>query len=139
MYWCSWCQHEAVGETCPDCGNKTAMLACPPDENPAKAEWHFGFSSKEEGPEWPLGPDGKPERGVLLTQTGDFGADGDMTQAMLRAFGIPVVSRYPGDGSFGRVMLGFSGYGRELYVPEGQRALARELLRAPGTESEELE
>jgi hypothetical protein len=34
-------------------------------------------------------------------------------------------------------MLGFSGYGRELYVPAGRLELAKELLSAPGAEPEE--
>ena len=37
---------------------------------------------------------------------------------MLEAYGIPCLRLYPGDGSFGRVVLGMSGLGTDIYVPE---------------------
>ena len=37
---------------------------------------------------------------------------------MLSAYGIPAVKQYPQDGSFGRVILGMSGNGTDIYVPQ---------------------
>ena len=37
---------------------------------------------------------------------------------MLEAYGIPCLCVAPGDGSFGRVVLGMSGCGMDIYVPE---------------------
>ena len=37
---------------------------------------------------------------------------------MLEAYGIPVIKNYPGDGEFGKVILGMSGLGTDLFVPE---------------------
>ena len=37
---------------------------------------------------------------------------------MLEAYGIPCLTRYPHSGEFGKVVLGMSGFGTEIYVPE---------------------
>ena len=37
---------------------------------------------------------------------------------MLEAYGIPAIKNYPGDGEFGKVILGMSGLGTDLFVPE---------------------
>ena len=37
---------------------------------------------------------------------------------MLEAYGIPCLRQYPGDGDFGKVVLGMSGFGTDIYVPE---------------------
>ena len=37
---------------------------------------------------------------------------------MLEAYGIPCLRRYPGDGSFGRLILGISGQGVDILVPK---------------------
>lgn len=135
MFRCSRCQLETGRETCPECGRPTVRES-PAEEKKLAKGWKLGFKREPEEPKWPVGPDGEPEKAAFLTHTSDFGGGGEMTEAMLRAYGIPVFSRYPGDGSFGRVMLGFSGYGRELFVPESRLELAQKLLSAPGAEPE---
>jgi hypothetical protein len=136
VFWCGRCEKETDREVCPECGQQTSEIPNLEEDGQAKAEWKFGFSKDEDEPKWPLGPDGAPEEAAFLVHTADFGGGGDMTESMLRAFGIPVIGRFPGDGSFGRVVLGFSGYGRELYVPKSRLELAQELLRAPGAEED---
>ena len=42
----------------------------------------------------------------------------ELTINMLEAYGIPCLRQYPGDGSFGKVILGMSGQGTEIYVPK---------------------
>ena len=44
------------------------------------------------------------------------------------AAGIPVLTRYPEGGGLGKVYLGFSGYGVDLYVPKSRESEARALL-----------
>jgi len=46
---------------------------------------------------------------------------------MLEAYGIPCLKNYPGDGQFGKIMLGMSGYGVEILVPETLLADAQAL------------
>ena len=59
-------------------------------------------------------------------------ADGElgppaMLANMLEAYGIPCLKNYPGDGQFGKIMLGMSGYGVEILVPETLLADAQAL------------
>jgi hypothetical protein len=42
----------------------------------------------------------------------------EMTVNMLEAYGIPCLKVYPGYGSFGKLILGMSGEGTEIYVPK---------------------
>ena len=65
-----------------------------------------------------------------------LGSEESITISMLHAFGIPVLQRYPGDGQLGKVVLGFSGYGSDLYVPESMLEQAKELI-APSEETEQ--
>ena len=78
---------------------------------------------------WPKGEDGTPEKAVFLTDTFEADAQADMLVQKLLAYGIPAVRRYEKDGTLGKVVLGFSGYGVGLYVPESMAEDARELLR----------
>ena len=56
---------------------------------------------------------------------------------MLEAYGIPCLRDYPGDGSFGKVVLGMSGQGTDIYVPESRLEEARALCAARPEEPEE--
>lgn len=49
---------------------------------------------------------------------------------LLEAYGIPVLRSYPGDGAFGKVVLGMSGTGSALYVPETLYEKAKDLMEA---------
>ena len=53
---------------------------------------------------------------------------------MLEAYGIPCLRDYPGDGSFGKVVLGMSGQGTDIYVPESMLEEAQNLLAAQPVE-----
>ena len=57
---------------------------------------------------------------------------------MLEAYGIPVLRQYAGDGSFGKVVLGMSGTGAELFVPETLYETAKELMEAEIATEDEL-
>ena len=48
----------------------------------------------------------------------------------LQSYGIPAAVIHPGDGSFGKVVLGISGTGSSIYVPETMYDQAKELMEA---------
>ncbi len=78
---------------------------------------------------WPKGPDGEPEEPAFLTNCSQIDMQSDMLRNMLGAYGIPSTARYPGDGAFGKVMIGMSGSGVDIFVPKSLLEDARELLK----------
>ena len=88
---------------------------------------------------WPKGEDGKPERAVFLTDATEADAQANMLIEMLRSYGIPAAKHYAKDGTLGKVVLGFSGYGVGLYVPESMLEDARALLTPVDDEINETE
>lgn len=95
--------------------------------------------SKDPAANWPVGEDAKPVRPVLLCDQTGLSMDCDVLINMLGAYGVPVMKKYPGDGSFGKVMLGVPGYGVELYVPETMLEMAQDLISEDAAiEEEEL-
>lgn len=66
---------------------------------------------------WPKDASGEPEEPVLLTTAINLNLFDELTVNMLEAYGIPCLKRYPGNGSFGKIILGMSGQGTEIYVP----------------------
>ena len=67
---------------------------------------------------WPKGTDGEAEKPVFLCNCRSQDMNDELKINMLEAYGIPCLRVYPGDGSFGRVVLGMSGFGTDIYVPE---------------------
>ncbi len=92
-------------------------------------ELSWGKTHDDLAERWPKAADGTPEKPAFLTDVFETGAQADMLVSMLRAYGIPVMKRYAQDGTLGRVVLGFSGYGVGLYVPESMLEDARNLLQ----------
>lgn len=78
---------------------------------------------------WPKGPDGEPEEPAFLTNCSPLDLAPDMLRSMLDAYGIPSTARCPGDGAFGKVMIGMSGSGVDIFVPKSLLEDARELLK----------
>ena len=127
MPWCHTCETE-YGEgitRCPDCGGPLSPEMPPARMKKARPVWKK--DSTEDTP-WPKTADGQPERAVFLATVSDVGVDAELVISMLRAFGVPVVRQFEHGGQLGKVILGFSGYGEDLYVPESMLDLARELL-----------
>ncbi len=77
---------------------------------------------------WPKAADGTPEKAVFLTDAFEADAQADLLISLLRSYDIPVIRKYDKDGTLGKVVLGFSGYGASLYVPESMLEDARALL-----------
>jgi hypothetical protein len=77
---------------------------------------------------WPKDENGEPEAPAFLENVTGSQFEIDMQKNMLAAFGIPVVEQYPLDGQFGKVILGMSGTGVDLYVPQSMLADAQQLM-----------
>ena len=67
---------------------------------------------------WPKDENGEPEEPVLLGTAVNLNLFDELVVNMLEAYGIPCLCRYPGNGSFGKLILGISGEGTEIYVPK---------------------
>ena len=87
---------------------------------------------------WPKTPDGEPEEPVFLVNCPQLDFQADMLRNMLEAYGIPSIQRYPGDGAFGKVMIGMSGSGVDIFIPKSSLADAQELLKGE-PENDELQ
>ncbi len=88
---------------------------------------------------WPKTPSGEPEKAVFLCNCKALDLGDELKINMLEAYGIPCLRDYPGDGSFGKVVLGMSGQGTDIYVPESMLEEARNLCAAEPDEQEEQE
>ncbi len=77
---------------------------------------------------WPLNEDGTPVAPVFLCSETGLSFNAEVAISMLNAYGIPVMKQFPLDGSFGNVVLGMSGYGTELFVPQTMLEMAQDLL-----------
>ena len=100
----------------------------------ALQEWSFG--RKKEGPPWPDGDDGNPVPPAYLVHLSLVDMEGQIVVSMLESAGIPVVTQYPNDGEFGKIILGFSGTGLDIYVPATLLEDARGMLEGDFEEVE---
>ena len=78
---------------------------------------------------WPKDGNGEFETPAFLTDAVEAGGEAELLCQMLRSYDIPVLRRYEKDGTLGKVVLGFSGYGVKLYVPASRLEEARELMK----------
>jgi len=89
-------------------------------------EWSFGTPTK--GLPWPKDEDGKPLPPAFLTHLSARDLEGQIVVTLLESAEIPVVTQYPNNGDFGRVIIGISGTGVDIYVPESLLEDARGML-----------
>ena len=82
---------------------------------------------------WPKDAFGELEKPVFLCNCRSQDLSDELMINMLEAYGIPCLKIYPGDGSFGRVVLGMSGFGMDIYVPESLHDDAEALCRPAET------
>jgi hypothetical protein len=85
---------------------------------------------------WPKDASGEPEEPALLTTAINLNLVDELTVNMLEAYGIPCLKRYPGNGSFGKIILGMSGQGTEIYVPKSMLEDAVALVSGEAREDE---
>lgn len=86
------------------------------DEKP-KLEWGRRITGKLYE-RWPKSESGEPVEPVFLTHVQCLDINDEMLVNLLEAYGIPCLRQYPNDGDFGRLILGTSGTGVEIYVPK---------------------
>ena len=67
---------------------------------------------------WPRDEKGELSSPAFLCHLYSMDMGAELRVNMLEAYGIPCLVTCPGDGSFGRVILGMSGNGVDIYVPE---------------------
>ena len=79
---------------------------------------------------WPRDDAGEFVAPKYLTTLPSVDLADEFLISMLEAYGVPVLRQYGGDGSFGKVILGMSGTGSDLYVPETLYETAKELMEA---------
>ena len=79
---------------------------------------------------WPKDGAGEPVPPVLLAHLSSTDMADALLVNMLDAYGIPAMRVYPGDGSFGKVVLGMSGTGSDILVPEIYYEDAKALMEA---------
>ena len=77
--------------------------------------------------EWPADASGEKEEAVFLCSRSNTDLSDELTVNMLGAYGIPCLRTYPGNGSFGRVIMGTSGTGVDIFVPKSMLEDARTL------------
>ena len=85
---------------------------------------------------WPRDSVGQPEEPVFLCSCTCADMSDRLLVNMLSAYGIPCLCTDRGDGNFGRVMLGMSGEGVDIYVPKSKYTDAKTLIEEE--EHEEL-
>ncbi len=104
--------------------------------NDPGAEW--GRSLKDSLSErWPRDDSGNPEEPVFLCRCKNLDLQDDLLVNMLEAYNIPCIRTYPGDGSFGKLILGISGQGVDILVPKSLYNDAKELCEGEN-DNEEL-
>lgn len=83
---------------------------------------------------WPKDENGQPEKPAFLCNCKNLDMGDELRINMLEAYNIPCLRMYPGDGGFGRVVLGMSGQGTDIYVPESLLEDAIELCKEENNE-----
>jgi hypothetical protein len=89
-----------------------------------KSGWYRDLPGKLQD-KWPRDGSGDFEEAAFLKHCTSVDLADEMLANMLDAYGVPCVRRYPGDGGLGRVMLGMSGMGTDLFVPKSMLETAK--------------
>ena len=76
----------------------------------------------------------EPEESVFLKHCTSVDMADEMLINMLTAYGIPAVKLYPSNGGFGKVVLGISGEGADIFVPASMHEDAVSLLEGSTNE-----
>ncbi len=124
--WCPNCKTEYndANTHCTDCGAKLVSRlpnAC------TKASWGRSFLG-DTIKKWPLLSDNEPEKPAFLKHCSSVDMEDEMLINMLSAYGIPAIKQYPQNGGLGKIVLGMSGSGADIYVPESLLADALALM-----------
>ncbi len=96
----------------------------------AKREYGKAYDS------WPRDDAGETVAPALLKTCSSLDMEAEMLQSMLEAYGIPSIRHLPGDGQFGELMLGMSGNGVQVLVPNTMIDEARALMEGEADDDE---
>ena len=77
---------------------------------------------------WPKEESGEVEEPAYLCQRFSTDLSDRLTMNMLQAYGIPSMCLERGNGNLGRLVLGISGYGVDIYVPKSMLEDAKKLI-----------
>lgn len=121
--WCPDCniEYEHGAETCPKCGRELLERQIP------TLSWGWsipGALLKK----WPYYENGEPVKPRFLKHCSSVDMEDQLFVSMLEAYGIPSISQYPQNGQLGKIYLGISGSGTDIFVPETMYALAIEII-----------
>ena len=106
------------------------------EEPKAKPQWGR-YIPGELLERWPRDEDGEPEPPVYLCHCAPLGMEEALTVSRMESYGIPCLRQYPNNGDFGRLIIGVSGTGADIFVPASLWADACQLLNEPeGFDSE---
>jgi len=102
-------------------------------------EWSF---KKADGPAWPKDENNQPVPPAYLKHIAGGPLDLELALNILSAYGIPHVSEYPNNGSFGKMIFGHPPSGMEIFVPatmleDAQNILSAEVVDEDDDEDEE--
>ena len=86
---------------------------------------------------WPKDENGNEIPPAFFQHVGGSELDVEMAANLLEAYGIPVLRKATLDGDLGRVILGYSGPGVDLYVPETMLEDAQNIVSADIVEETE--
>ena len=103
----------------------------------AKLEWGRRITG-ELYDRWPRDERGELIEPVFLTHCKCLDIRDEMIVNLLEAYGIPCVRQYPNDGDFGRLILGTSGTGGDIYVPRNMYEDAVNLREGSAEYDQEL-
>ena len=92
---------------------------------------------KSNGPTWPNGDNAQAVAPSYLTHIHGGTLEMGLTLNLLEAYGIPYVCKYPNNGLFGKLIMGFPPGGMEVFVPETMLEDAQNLLVAEICEGED--
>ncbi len=87
---------------------------------------------------WPRDEDGELEPPVYLCPCEPLDMAEALTVSRMESYGIPCLRQYPENGDLGRLIIGVSGTGTDIFVPASHWADAWELLLEPENETEEF-
>lgn len=99
---------------------------------------NFSKDKKTE-PEWPNNEDGTPVAPAYLKHISGGPLDMEMETGLLAAYGIPHIYQYPADGGFGKVILGYSANGLDIFVPETMLEDAQNILNPESIEEDDTQ
>lgn len=79
---------------------------------------------------WPKDEKGEPIEPVFLEHLTGAAIDMKMHLNLLEAYGIPIITAYPGNGGWEKYVSGYSAKEADIYVPKTMLDEARDILAA---------